>query len=72
MTFEKFWDSEERRHYFDWDEEAEWAKDLVKATWNAAIEAADTAVESADHNDDDSGNGANCNAMMAVEKLKAL
>ena len=48
------------------------SKDSAKEAWNAAIDAATSAIEGADHNDDDSGLGANCNAMVAVEKLKSL
>ena len=68
MTFEEWWKNES-----GWGGDELLAEvHLAMSAWNAAIDAAAIAVESADHSDDDSGHGANCNAMMAVEKLKAL
>ena len=43
----------------------------LESAWNAAINSAADAVENADHSDDDSGHGANCHAMIAVEELIA-
>lgn len=65
MTFEDWWAKES-------ESELKWG-DLghVKAAWNAAINAATFAVESADHNDDDSGNSAICSAIIAIERLEA-
>jgi len=41
MKFEEWWNTEERRQYFDWeDPEHTWQYELAKATWNAAIDAA--------------------------------
>ena len=43
----------------------------IESAWNAAIDAAELAVEAADAEDSDAGNGAIGNAMMAVCRLKA-
>ena len=67
MTFDEWWNKES-----GWGGEMLAEGNLAKAAWNAAIWEAAIAVESAGHNDDDSGHGANCNAMTAVERLKAL
>ena len=46
MTFEEWWDSDERMYFFDWEKEGDsFPKDLVRAAWNAAIEAAAQVVE---------------------------
>lgn len=67
MTFEDWWETES-----GWGGEMLAEGNLAKAAWNAAIEAADDAIDSADYNSDDSGISANSNAMMAVERLKAV
>ena len=67
MTFEEWWETES-----GWGGELLAEGSLAKAAWNAAIDAAVVAVEASDHNDDDSGHGANCKAMIAVEKLAAI
>tara|TARA_R110000851_G_scaffold51334_3_gene121939 strand:- start:233 stop:427 length:195 start_codon:yes stop_codon:yes gene_type:complete len=61
MTYEKW--AKENFMCIDIDSNA-------REIWNGAILEAAIAIESANHNDDDSGIAANCNAMIAVEKLK--
>lgn len=67
MTFEEWFDEDDHDIY-NYPNES--MKDAWTAAWNAAIDAAAIAVENSDHNDDDSGISANCNAMIAVERLK--
>lgn len=64
MTFEEWWEKDS-----GWGGVLLAEGKLARAAWNAAIDAAGSAIEAADHNDDDSGHVANCNAIMAVEKL---
>lgn len=66
MRFEDWWKNES-----GWGGEHLAEYHLARDAWNAAIDTAAVAVESADHNDDDSGHAANCNAMINVERLKA-
>ena len=67
MNFDEWWKDKS-----GWGGEMLAEGQLAKAAWNAAILEAAVAVEGADHNSDDSGFGANCNAIIAVERLKAL
>ena len=67
MTFDDWWKNDS-----GWGGDLLAEAHLAKSAWNAAIDAAASAVESADHNDDGSGLAANCNAIISLENLKAL
>lgn len=67
MTFNEWWEKES-----GWGGVLLSEGRLARDAWNAAIDSATAAIESADHSDDDSGHGANCNAMNAVGRLKTL
>ena len=60
-----------------WEKESGWGGELLaeghlaKSAWNAAIDAAEAAVDDADYDDNVSGINANIEAMNAVRDLEA-
>ena len=67
MTFQEWW---EKSSGCGGEELAEYR--LAKTAWNAAIDQAEDAICGAAYNCDDSGMGANDNALSAVELIKAV
>ena len=70
MNFKEWWDRYETQYLEDSCHMSEYH--MASVVWNAAIGQAEIAIASVDHNSDDSGLSENCDAMIAVEMLKAL